>query len=61
MKPHQIHPVYEDKTPSPNTQVAPPLILPLMIFSGMFINTDSIPVYFDWIKYISPIKWAFEV
>mmetsp|Transcript_46744 Transcript_46744/g.111291 ORF Transcript_46744/g.111291 Transcript_46744/m.111291 type:complete len:660 (+) Transcript_46744:45-2024(+) len=41
--------------------VAPPLILPLMIFSGMFINTESIPVYFDWIKYISPIKWAFEL
>jgi len=41
--------------------VAPPLILPLMIFSGFFINTESIPVYFDWIKYISPIKWAFEM
>ncbi len=39
--------------------VAPPLILPLMIFSGFFINTDSIPPYFDWIKYISPIKYTF--
>jgi len=39
---------------------APPIILPLMIFSGFFINTDSIPVYLDWIKYISPIKYAFQ-
>mmetsp|Transcript_23228 Transcript_23228/g.36328 ORF Transcript_23228/g.36328 Transcript_23228/m.36328 type:complete len:194 (-) Transcript_23228:256-837(-) len=40
--------------------VAPPMILPLMIFSGFFINTESIPPYFDWIKYLSPIKYAFE-
>uniref|UniRef100_A0A6T7S652 ABC transporter domain-containing protein n=1 Tax=Hanusia phi TaxID=3032 RepID=A0A6T7S652_9CRYP len=39
---------------------APPLILPLMIFSGFFINTNSIPPYFNWIKYISPMKYAFE-
>jgi hypothetical protein len=36
------------------------MILPLMIFSGFFINTDSIPVYLDWIKYLSPMKYAFE-
>jgi hypothetical protein len=23
-------------------------------------NTDSIPVYLDWIKYLSPMKYAFE-
>eukprot|EP00285_Hemiselmis_virescens_P018934 CAMPEP_0173384032 /NCGR_PEP_ID=MMETSP1356-20130122/6608_1 /TAXON_ID=77927 ORGANISM="Hemiselmis virescens, Strain PCC157" /NCGR_SAMPLE_ID=MMETSP1356 /ASSEMBLY_ACC=CAM_ASM_000847 /LENGTH=235 /DNA_ID=CAMNT_0014339191 /DNA_START=201 /DNA_END=908 /DNA_ORIENTATION=+ len=39
---------------------APPLILPLMIFSGFFINTESIPVYLDWIKYLSPINYAFR-
>eukprot|EP00158_Paraphelidium_tribonemae_P007562 Partr_v1_DN28287_c0_g1_i1_m76207 putative ATP-binding cassette, sub-family G (WHITE), member len=40
--------------------VTPMVLLPLMIFSGLFVNNDSIPVYFDWIKYISPIKWGFE-
>eukprot|EP00281_Chroomonas_sp_CCMP1168_P022996 CAMPEP_0206228544 /NCGR_PEP_ID=MMETSP0047_2-20121206/9226_1 /ASSEMBLY_ACC=CAM_ASM_000192 /TAXON_ID=195065 /ORGANISM="Chroomonas mesostigmatica_cf, Strain CCMP1168" /LENGTH=645 /DNA_ID=CAMNT_0053651795 /DNA_START=134 /DNA_END=2071 /DNA_ORIENTATION=- len=40
--------------------IAPPLILPLMIFSGFFINTNSIPVYLDWIKYISPINYSFR-
>jgi len=39
---------------------APPLILPLMIFSGFFINTDSIPVYLDWIKYLSPVNFSFR-
>ena len=40
--------------------VTPVAIIPLMIFSGLFVNNNSIPVYFDWIKYISPIKWGFE-
>lgn len=40
--------------------VTPMVLLPLMIFSGLFVNNSSIPVYFDWIKYISPIKYGFE-
>eukprot|EP00741_Cyanophora_paradoxa_P002545 tig00000605_g2469.t1 len=40
--------------------IAPVLILPLMIFSGFFVNNGGIPVYFDWIKYISPMKYGFE-
>eukprot|EP00808_Paulinella_micropora_P004389 g47150.t1 len=39
--------------------VAPALLMPLMIFSGFFTNSDTIPVYLDWIKYISPIFYAF--
>ncbi|KAJ3117086.1 ATP-binding cassette sub- G member 1 [Phlyctochytrium bullatum] len=39
---------------------APLLLMPLMLFSGLFVNNGSIPVYFDWIKYISPMKYAFE-
>jgi hypothetical protein len=26
---------------------------------GLFVNSDTIPPYFDWIKYLSPIKYAF--
>jgi hypothetical protein len=32
----------------------------MMLFSGLFINSENIPVYFDWIKYLSPMKYAFE-
>jgi ABC-type multidrug transport system permease subunit len=40
--------------------VTPMALLPLMIFSGLFVNNDTIPPYFDWIKYLSPIKYGFE-
>jgi len=30
--------------------VTPMVILPLMIFGGLFVNQGAIPVYFDWIK-----------
>mmetsp|Transcript_50052 Transcript_50052/g.89833 ORF Transcript_50052/g.89833 Transcript_50052/m.89833 type:complete len:652 (-) Transcript_50052:66-2021(-) len=39
--------------------VAPMIILPLMMFSGFFLNADSTPVYFKWIEYISPMKYSF--
>ncbi len=40
--------------------VTPLVLLPLMLFSGLFVNQESIPVYFNWIKYISPMKYGFE-
>lgn len=40
--------------------VTPLILLPLMLFSGLFVNQGSIPVYFDWIKYLSPMKYGFE-
>eukprot|EP00741_Cyanophora_paradoxa_P002580 tig00000605_g2503.t1 len=39
---------------------APMLIMPLMIFSGFMVSNAGIPVYFDWIKYISPMKYGYE-
>jgi len=39
--------------------VLPLVMLPLMIFSGLFVNSGSIPAYFDWIKYLSPMKYGF--
>lgn len=38
----------------------PTLTMPMMIFSGFFINNRSIPAYFDWFKYLSPIKYTFN-
>eukprot|EP00457_Paulinella_chromatophora_P001442 gb/GEZN01001444.1/.p1 GENE.gb/GEZN01001444.1/~~gb/GEZN01001444.1/.p1 ORF type:complete len:724 (-),score=147.90 gb/GEZN01001444.1/:876-2978(-) len=40
-------------------QVMPVLFLPLMFFSGFYANSDLIPVWLDWIKYCSPIFYAF--
>ena len=39
--------------------VAPLIIMPLMMFSGFFLNTASTPVYFMWVPWISPMKYAF--
>lgn len=36
------------------------VILPLMIGGGFFINVDSIPIYFIWLKYVSFFKYSFE-
>jgi len=41
-------------------QIAPVFILPLTLFSGFFVNQKGIPVYFDWIKYISPMRYSFQ-
>jgi hypothetical protein len=30
-----------------------------MLFGGFLVNSDSIPVAFIWIEYISPFKYAF--
>ena len=38
---------------------APLIIMPLMMFSGFFLNTESTPVYFMWVPWISPMKYAF--
>jgi ATP-binding cassette subfamily G (WHITE) protein 1 len=40
--------------------VTPTILIPLMLFSGLFINQGAIPSYLDWIKYISPMKYGFE-
>ncbi|XP_068243394.1 protein white-like [Palaemon carinicauda] len=49
---------------APNLNVAlgmsAPLIVPLMIFGGFFLNSDTIPAYFIWIKYISWFNYANE-
>lgn len=41
-------------------QVAPALVIIFLIFNGNFINVDSVPVYFVWLREISPIKYAFQ-
>jgi hypothetical protein len=40
-------------TPKEADQGAPMLIVPWMLFGGMFSTNDSLPFSFDWIKYIA--------
>jgi len=39
--------------------VVPMFLMPLMIFSGFFVNSQTSPAFLNWIKYISPMKYAF--
>ncbi|DAZ93224.1 TPA: hypothetical protein N0F65_005078 [Lagenidium giganteum] len=36
------------------------ILLPFLLFGGLFLNTDSTPVYFVWLQHISPIMYAFH-
>ncbi len=40
--------------------VAPLVLDPLILFSGLLLNQGAIPAYVDWIKYITPMKWGFS-
>ncbi|XP_053373342.1 protein white-like [Mercenaria mercenaria] len=41
--------------------LAPPLMIPLIMFGGFFLNKDSVPVYFIWLEYLSWFKYANEL
>ncbi|XP_071102630.1 protein white-like [Haliotis cracherodii] len=41
--------------------IAPPLLIPFMLFGGLFLNNGSVPVYFIWLKYLSWFQYANEV
>jgi ABC-type transport system involved in multi-copper enzyme maturation permease subunit len=49
---------------TPSVQVAlqagPAVVLPFMLFGGFFVNLSSIPVYFQWISYISFFRYGYE-
>ncbi|KAJ3410840.1 ATP-binding cassette sub- G member 1 [Chytridiales sp. JEL 0842] len=40
--------------------VTPLVIMPFMLFSGMFININKMPAWLGWLQYVSPIKYCFE-
>ena len=40
--------------------VLPLILLPLMMFSGLFVIVGSLPVYFAWIKWISRESSSFR-
>jgi hypothetical protein len=42
-------------------QIAPAVVVLFLMFSGYFLNESSIPVWIGWIKYLSFIRYAFQV
>uniref|UniRef100_A0A0P5A3D2 Protein white n=1 Tax=Daphnia magna TaxID=35525 RepID=A0A0P5A3D2_9CRUS len=40
--------------------LAPPLIIPLLLFGGFFLSNEDVPVYFDWMRYISWFMYGNE-
>ncbi|XP_078612477.1 protein white-like [Branchiostoma floridae x Branchiostoma japonicum] len=36
-------------------------LVPLVLFGGFFLNTQSVPVYFIWLEYLSWFKYSNEV
>ena len=40
--------------------VMPMVLVPLMLFAGLFVNLGSIPAWIAWIQWLSIYKWAYE-
>jgi len=38
----------------------PVCIIPLMLVGGLFLVASNIPNYFIWLRYISPVYYAFS-
>ncbi|RLN86610.1 hypothetical protein BBJ28_00022893 [Nothophytophthora sp. Chile5] len=36
------------------------ILMPMMLFGGLLMNSNDTPVYFVWINYISPMKFGFD-
>lgn len=48
------------QTPKQATAMAGVILLPLMMFGGLYSNFNSFPAYIGWLQYISPFKYGFQ-
>ena len=39
----------------------PPLLVPLMLFSGFYINIENVPGWLVWLEYLSWFKYSHEL
>jgi ABC-type multidrug transport system permease subunit len=46
------------KEPRLASVLTPLILMPLMMFSGMYTRLDSLADWIGWIQYISPFKYA---
>jgi ABC-2 type transporter len=42
------------------TALGAPLILPALLFGGFFLNNGLVPVYLDWLRYLSWFMYSNE-
>ena len=42
-------------------ELAPIIVMPLILFGGQFSNAGTIQSWISWLQYVSPIRYAFEV
>jgi ABC-type multidrug transport system ATPase subunit len=41
------------------SMLGPVIILPFLLFGGLFLNNDSAPQWLVWLQYLSPIKYGY--
>jgi len=41
------------------SMLGPVIILPFLLFGGLFLNNDSAPKWLVWLQYLSPIKYGY--
>jgi ABC-type multidrug transport system permease subunit len=37
------------------------IVLPLILFGGLFINVGTMPAWIGWLQYVCPIRFAMEI
>ena len=42
------------------TALAPLYNIPVLLFGGLFVNTDTLPEWLAWIQWVSPVRFANE-
>lgn len=41
------------------TNIAPMFLMPMIVFSGYFANTNTLPTWIAWLQYTGPITYGF--